>query len=94
MDYEWDRKKAAINLRKHGIDFADAVGVLEDDYALWQEDVDAYGEEIRYLALGMDYLGRLLVVVFTLRDDRIRIISARRATKYERETYEKRKRIP
>jgi len=87
MDYEWDTKKAATNLQKHGIDFADAVGVLEDEQALWQEDINE--EEERYIAVGMDYLGRVLVVVFTFRGDRIRIISARKATKRERKAYER-----
>jgi len=93
MTYEWHRRKAESNLRKHGIDFADAVGVFEDDNLLWQEDIDTYNE-IRHIALGMDYLGRIVVVVFTLRNDVIRIISARKATKHERETYENRKRFP
>jgi len=88
MDYEWDPKKAAINLQKHGVDFADAVGVLEDEQALWQEDISE--EEERYVAVGMDYLGRVLVVVFTFRGDKIRIISARKATKRERRAYERR----
>jgi uncharacterized DUF497 family protein len=92
MTYEWHRKKAEINLRKHGIDFADAVGVFEDDNLLWQEDVDAY-DETRFIALGTDYLGRILVVVFLMDEEVIRIISARKANKHERETYERRKRF-
>ena len=93
MSYEWDPRKALINLQKHGIDFADAVGVLEDDNVLWREDVDVY-DETRYIALGMDYLGRILVVIFTVRGENFRLISARRANTHERQTYERRKRIP
>ncbi len=93
MSYDWDPRKALRNLQKHNIDFADAVGVLEDDHVLWFEDVNVYGE-IRYIALGMDYLGRILVVIFTIRDENYRLISARKANKYERQTYERRKRAP
>jgi len=93
MTYEWHRRKGEVNFRKHGIDFADAVGVFEDVNLLWQEDVDAY-DEVRHIALGMDHLGRILVVIFVIQGESIRIISARRATKYERETYERRKRFP
>jgi len=92
MSYTWRRQKAEANIRKHGIDFADAVGVFEDDNLLWQEDVDAY-DEVRFIALGADYLGRILVVVFTMNDENIRIISARKADKHERKTYEKRRRF-
>jgi uncharacterized DUF497 family protein len=92
MSYTWHRKKAEANIHKHGINFADAVGVFEDDNLLWQEDVDAY-DEVRFIALGADYLGRILVVVFTMDEETIRIISARKADKYERETYEERRRF-
>lgn len=87
VNYQWDPRKAAINLKKHGIDFADTVGVFEDETALWQEDTSDYGEE-RFIALGTDFLGRILVVVFTFRDENVRIISARKATESERKTYE------
>ncbi|KAF0109029.1 MAG: hypothetical protein FD146_73 [Anaerolineaceae bacterium] len=87
MTYQWDPRKAAGNLKKHGIEFADAVGVFEDEFALWQEDSADYGEE-RLVAVGRDFLGRLLVVVFTFRNNDIRIISARKATENERKTYE------
>ena len=78
MTIEWDPQKALSNLKKHGIAFADAVSALEDDYALTIEDDDPH--ERRFITLGMDALGRLLVVVYTYRGDTIRIISARRAT--------------
>ena len=87
VTYLWDPHKAASNFKKHGVDFADAVGVFEDESALWQEDAVDYGED-RFVALGRDFLGRLLVVAFTYRNNDIRIISARKATENERKTYE------
>ncbi len=85
VTYQWDADKARSNLHKHGVDFADAVAVFEDDLALTRMD-DAMGEE-RFVTLGMDMLGRVLVVVYTWRDDELRIISARKATRAERITY-------
>ncbi len=87
MDYQWDRDKANINLKKHGVDFADATAVFEDPLALTIEDLDS-SEEPRWITLGTDFLGRLLVVVYTFRGEAIRLISARKATKKERENYE------
>lgn len=87
MSYEWDPAKAARNLLKHGIDFADAVAVLEDERALWREDTGDW-EEDRYVVVGLDHLGRVLVVVFTTRGDLIRLISARPSTKIERSQYD------
>ncbi len=87
MDCEWDPAKAAANLRKHKVDFADAVLALEDPLARTVHDPDASGEE-RYVSLGSDPTGRLLVTVFTRRKKRIRIISSRRASPAERRHYE------
>ena len=87
MAYEWDAAKARQNLRKHGVDFADAVTVLEDEAALTIRDPFSEQEQ-RWITLGMDALGRLLVVVYTWRGDRIRLISARLATPRERRQYE------
>jgi len=87
MDYQWDPNKSRINLRKHGIAFADAVFVFEDSAAITVED-EHIGEE-RYITIGMDAENRLLVVVFTWRgDNSIRIISARKTTPSERKQYE------
>jgi uncharacterized protein len=86
MVVEWDPGKAAENLRKHGVDFADAVTVLNDESALTIND-DEEGED-RFVTLGTDALGRLLVVVYTWRGDEVRVISARRATRAERREYE------
>ena len=76
MEYEWDPQKAAANLRKHQIDFADAVGVFEDSLAITVSD-DRH-EEARFVTLGTDFLGRLLVVAYTWRGENFRIISAER----------------
>jgi len=86
MEFEWDRRKALANLRKHGIDFADAAMVLHDDFALTV--VDAAPGEDRFVTLGRDALGRLLVAVTTWRSGRVRLISARKATATERREYE------
>ena len=86
MHYEWDEEKAIANLRRHKIDFADAVGVFDDPYALSMPDATPH--EQRFIALGIDLLGRTLVVIYSHRGERIRLISARRATPAERRTYE------
>jgi len=79
--------KAAANLRKHKVDFADAVLALEDPLARTVHDPDPSGEE-RYVSMGADPTGRLLVTIFTRRKKRIRIISSRRASPAERRQYE------
>jgi hypothetical protein len=89
MGFEWDAEKAGSNLRKHGIDFSDATLVFHDDLALTIADDQA--DEERLVTMGRDSLGRVLVVVYAWRGDRIRIISALRATRKERRQYEERK---
>ena len=84
--YEWDPKKAASNLRKHKVDFADAVTVFEDEFAVTIDDDEA--EEKRFVTIGMDALARVLVVVYTWRGHNIRIISARKAGAEEGRQYE------
>jgi hypothetical protein len=86
METEWDPDKAAASLEKHGVDFADAATALYDDHALTIRD-ESSGEE-RFVTIGVDALGRLLIVVFTLRGERVRIISARKATRRETRLYE------
>jgi hypothetical protein len=87
MHFEWDTQKAVANREKHGVDFADAVSVLEDEAALTM--LDEFSDEERLITLGMDAFGRLLVVVYTWRGpDTIRLISARKATRNERQQYE------
>jgi len=87
VDFEWDEEKAKENLEKHGIDFADAATAFGDTMALTMPD-PASQEEERFVTLGTDALERLLVVAYTWRDDRIRLISARKATRRERRQYE------
>lgn len=86
---EWDRKKADANRVKHGVDFADAATVLTDDLALTRPD-DSPDQE-RFVTLGMDALGRVLVVVYAWQGDEVRLISARKATPSERRQYERRR---
>ena len=85
MGYGWDPDKAKLNIRKPGIAFADAVPVFFDDSAITVEDNNP--DEVRFATLGMDALGRVLVVVYTWREDNIRLISARKATERERKQY-------
>ena len=87
MNIEWDPAKAASNLEAHGVDFAEAAVALEDERALTIEDT-RHDDEQRFVSLCLDPLARLLVVVYTWRDDTIRIISARKATKNETRRYE------
>ena len=87
MRFRADPAKAASNLRKHGVSFADAESVLQDPLAVTVEDPDAEGEQ-RFISIGLGSAGELLVVVWTKRDDECRVISARRATRKERKQYE------
>jgi uncharacterized protein len=87
MRFQYDPSKAATNLKKHGVSFADAEGVFYDPLALHRSDPDTEGEE-RFLAVGLGSAGQILVVVYTLRGDDIRLISARYATPKERRRYE------
>jgi uncharacterized DUF497 family protein len=86
VEFEWDPAKSRENLRVHGIEFAVAVGVFEDENALTIEDFDAEGEQ-RFRSLGMDGLGRLLVVVYTYRGEKIRLISAWKASRKQEKQY-------
>lgn len=86
MRFEWDPRKASLNVPKHGVYFADALLVLEDDNALTTTEASADGEE-RWITLRSDALGRILVVVYTWRGSRVRLISARPATPNERRQY-------
>lgn len=87
MDYEWDPGKAAANLRKHKVDFADAALSLEDPLGRTMQDPDSKGED-RSVTIGADPSGRILITVHTKREGRIRIISSRRASVAERRDYE------
>ena len=87
MDFQFDPAKAAGNLRKHGVSFADAEGVFMDPLSLHRIDPDAEDEE-RFVAIGEGTAGQLLVVIYTLRGDAVRLISTRRATPAETRSYE------
>jgi uncharacterized DUF497 family protein len=86
MDFEFDPDKAKANLHKHKVSFSHAEQALRDPFAFTIEDPDSEGEA-RFVTLGMDSLGRVLVVVHTSRGDRTRLISARKASKGESEQY-------
>nr|MBV6628921.1 BrnT family toxin [Oceanococcus sp. HetDA_MAG_MS8] len=87
MRFEWDEAKRATNLRKHGVDFADATPVFDDPLALTIEDFD--NNEVVMVTMGCDALLRVLVVVWTERlSGTIRIISARKAEPHECRQYE------
>jgi uncharacterized DUF497 family protein len=84
---EFDPKKAAGNLKKHGVSFEEAASCLLDPLALVKDDPDAK-DELRLILLGMSQAGRLLTVCYTLRgDEAIRLISARKATRKEVTSY-------
>ena len=86
--FEWDDDKATKNLIKHGINFSEAKTVFFDDYARIKSDPDHSIVENRFIIEGMSNKNRLLVVSFTDRDDKIRIINARKSTNKERKLYE------
>lgn len=86
LDFEWDDDKAAANVRKHGVSFEQAALAFRDLFAVeWLDMRESYGEE-RIILVGTSQ-GQILAVVYTEREERIRIISARRATKHEKDTY-------
>ncbi|OQY52424.1 MAG: BrnT family toxin [Candidatus Parabeggiatoa sp. nov. 2] len=86
MEIEFDPNKASTNLIKHGIAFEEASATLLDPLALVREYPDAKGEN-RWVLIGMSNQARLLTVVYTLRNECIRLISARKATKTEAKNY-------
>jgi uncharacterized protein len=87
--WEWDPRKAEVNRKTHGVTFIEAVTVLDDDFALTRED-PATVEEPRFVTLGLSDVANLLVVVYAYREpDKIRVISAWKASKRQRGQYEK-----
>jgi len=90
MGFHWDSDKAQVNLDTHEIDFSDTGGVFEGQWALTIKE-DYVDDEPRFATLGMDFLGRVLVVVYTYRHEDIRLISACHATRPERRTYERKR---
>ncbi|MGD0843107.1 MAG: BrnT family toxin [Geobacteraceae bacterium] len=85
MRYQWDERKRLSNLEKHGLDFFD-VGVVFDSPHV--EVPSSHGSEIRFLVVGT-FKGRFVTIVYTMRDEAIRVISFRRARHEERDTYQK-----
>ncbi|MDH4323904.1 MAG: BrnT family toxin [Betaproteobacteria bacterium] len=88
MIFEWDPEKARENEQKHGISFAEASQVFDDDHSSTVQDPDHSVDEARYLIFGASKQGKHLVVSYTERGDRIRLISARQMTARERRAYE------
>ena len=88
MRFEWDLKKAAANVRKHGITFQEAATVFGDPLAITFDDPDHSEDEERHLTFGLSLQGRLMVVSHTERRDRTRIINARLIDREERVIYE------
>lgn len=86
--FEWDLEKARENEQKHGVTFAEASQVFDDDHSSSVQDPDHSLDEERYLIFGISQQGRYLVVSYTERGGRIRLISARQMTSRERSAYE------
>lgn len=86
--FDWDGQKARSNLAKHGVSFDEAKTVFEDPFAITIPDPDHSDEEMRFIDLGYSRNNRLLIVVYTERNNLIRIISSREADKNERKQYE------
>ena len=89
MFFNWDPRKAAANLKKHGVSFSEATEVFGDDFSSCVPDPDNSHGEARFLMFGTTLAGGALVVSFTEDSDSIRIISARRMTAAERKAYER-----
>ena len=88
MSFEWDEAKDLLNRQKHGVGFDEAKSVFNDPRSLTIHDVAHSDEEERFIDVGTSARGRLLVVSYTDREANIRIISCRKATKFERKIYE------
>lgn len=88
MEFEWNLDKAALNLEKHGVSFQEAATVFNDSLSTTFPDPDHSIGESRYVIIGISRFGQVLVVAHTERGEKLRIISARRATRQERRFYE------
>ena len=86
--FDWDPPKAAANLKKHRVSFPEATSVFGDPLSITISDADHSDSEARFVDLGLSHRGRLLVVSYIERGDNIRIISARRAGRFEQRKYE------
>jgi uncharacterized DUF497 family protein len=89
VEFEWDDEKAKINFDKHGVNFDEGATIFNDPFVLMMPDPDHSISEERYISLGMSVQGRLLIVSYTERGNRNRLISCRKATNVERKIYEK-----
>lgn len=87
MEFEWDEQKRRKNLATHNVDFRDAVRVFQDSYRLWGYDAEHSELEDRWWTIGL-VRDTILFVVTTEREDRVRLVSARKATANERKTYD------
>ena len=88
LEFEWDPVKAELNLKEHGVSFDEATTIFRDTLSITIADPDHSDSEDRFIDIGMSHRMQLLVVTYTERKDKIRIISARRATRAERKNYE------
>lgn len=87
MGFEWDVRKAESNFEKHGIRFSESLPIFEDDYAITISDDESDPDEQRFISVGTGVKERVLVVVYSHRDENMRIISARLAETHERSQY-------
>lgn len=88
MSFEWDVRKAEANYKKHGVRFSESIPVFEDQYAITITDEASDPTEQRFVSIGLGAKGRALVVVYSYRGSKIRIISARTPESHERMQYE------
>lgn len=88
MEFEWDNNKAIANLQKHGVSFAEAATVFGDPLSTTFPDPDHSINESRFITIGLSTSGKIIILSHTDREDRIRIISARKATRKEQRFYE------
>ena len=89
--FEWDDDKSRLNARKHGSSFEEGKTVFNDPFAITIGDPDHSDDESRYIDIGISCKGKLLVVWYTDRNENIRLIGCRKATRSERKAYEERK---
>jgi uncharacterized protein len=86
--FEWDNEKAVSNFRKHRVSFNEATTIFLDPFSITIVDPQHSENELRYVDIGLSEQGRLLLVVYTERNEKIRLISCRLATQMERKLYE------
>ena len=87
-EFQWDEEKAKGNLKKHGVSFEEGATIFNDPMIATILDPDHSEDEERFISIGMSVIRRLLSVIHTYRKDRLRLISARKATKAEKKNYE------